>query len=188
MRLRLNKDQQRQPIGGHHFSENGQTFKDDTFGGVVKKLTGYRLTNGMPMGEPEQDVLLFYAQKWPFMVQEDYADPPPMNSDTITWWMAWIRKQWGKSRGRTITSKEAAIRWETCLKCPHNIKIEPSSPEQKEMARKSFLLRAGQDVPKDLGFCALHRHDTSVAVFTEAPVQSSEKPKDLANYPGCWVA
>lgn len=186
---KLRKLQQLRPIGGHHFKEDGRTFRGDTLDEVVKQLTSYRLDNSAPLGNPEQEILRFYAINWPFMVDEDFDPPEPDTPDIrMQRWLTWVRKQWGKSRRQPTTSKEAAIRWEICLKCPHNVKLHPSTPEEKEMERKAFLLRFGQSVPEKLGFCSLHRHDTTIAVFSEAPAASSEKPKDLPNYPGCWVA
>lgn len=185
----LRKLQQMRPIGGHHFSEDGQTFRGDTLDEVVKALSDYRINNSAPLGDPEQDVLRYYAEHWPYMV-DIVEDPPEPETPSLrmTRWMQWVRKQWGKPAPKMATQQEAAIRWEVCLGCPHNVKLYPSTREQMEIERKAFLLRAGQNVPEKLGFCSLHRHDTTVAVFTEAPAAGSEKPKDLPNHPGCWVA
>lgn len=186
---KLRESQQLRPFGGHHFKDHGVTFTGDTLDEVVKKLEDHRINNALPVGNPKQDVLRYYAVKWPFMVDDDYTPPKPEKPNVLMErWVRWVRKYWGKSLGRMVTSHEAAARWDICMKCPHNIKLDPSSREEKEMQRKAFLMRAGQDIPKELGFCSLHWADTTVSVWAEAPVKVSEKPKDLVNYPGCWVA
>lgn len=178
-----------QPIGGHHFREDGVLFEGDTLDEVLTKLSDYRVNNSAPLGDPEQEILAYYAKNWPFMVDEDEDAKPP---EPVGWmnaaWVSYLRKMWTRPATKQITPKEASTRWEVCLKCPHNRQISLTTQEEKEMERKSFMLRKGQNVPDKIGFCALHRWDTKSSVFIEAPAAVSGKLKDATNYPGCWVA
>lgn len=184
---KLRPGQQMRPIGGHHFTEDGVRFEGDTLDEIVTKLSDYRVNNLAPIGQPRQEILSYYAKNWPFMVDEDFgAEPPEPPGYRMEKWTAFIRKLWGKPGMKQITPKEASLRWEVCLKCPHNVPVSPTTQEEKEMERKAFMLRKGQTVPAKLGFCSLHLWDISSASFIETPVALSGKPKEAASYPGCW--
>lgn len=177
------------PIGGHHFIEDGVMLKGDTLPDVVKALSDYRLTNMVPIGEPEQEILQYYMRNWPYMVDEDYdykitdAKVSPNSR-----WVKWIRMNWGKPLGKMATAREANSRAAICCKCPYNLPIEPINQEEQEMMRKAFMMRRGHDVPKNLGFCSLHLWDNGSSIFIEAPSNVSGLEKDAARYVGCWVA
>ena len=69
MKYELRKHQQLRPLeGGHHFHCYGLKFTGETLGEVVGKVSSYRLNNLIPMGRPEQEVLAYYADKFPWMV------------------------------------------------------------------------------------------------------------------------
>jgi len=176
------------PIGGHHFIEDGINMKGDTLEAVVRKITDYRINNSRPLGDPKQEVLQYYAINWPYMVEEDEIPSKPRIKNHLDTWMSWIRSQWAFPPQRIVTSKEAEPRWAICLKCPHNITLQPETEEHRECMRKSFLLKRGVDTPKKLGFCSLHLFDISVASFLEAPAKVSGIGKDTAQPPSCWVS
>jgi hypothetical protein len=185
--FKLNQDQKRLPLGGHHFTEKGHTIKADTFKQVVEKLEQYRLNNNMAVGQPDQDVLFYYALNFPWMVKED-GKPDPIEPEDYKAWRSWIQKTWNKPPKKIITRKEASTRWEVCKLCPHNRTIGwPDSVEASQFARKAFLIRRGIEIPEDLGYCDLHKADLGVFTLTETPSSHSEKPKDIANEPSCWV-
>jgi hypothetical protein len=89
--LKLNKEQKREPLGGHQFHEHGYTFKGDSFSIVETKVRKFRVRNGLPMGNPEQDILNYYAMHWPYMVKEDRETPEPLPpSEELTGWMGMV--------------------------------------------------------------------------------------------------
>lgn len=188
MKYRPRPGQQLRPHGGHHYFAHGIKFEGETHTEVVDKVSDYRLNNTIPIGNVEQEVLAYYADKFPWMVDAmEESDPAPKN-DYYAKWRAWIQRQWKNPLNRSITPKEAALRWAICERCPHNIKLAvDSSPEGSEMLRRAFLLRRGANISKKLGFCSLHQFDIGVASFLEAPASVSGKLKDTANYEGCWV-
>ncbi len=187
--LKLRKDQQLRPLGGHHFIEGRLRIEGETLDEVIRKLTDYRVNNSVPVGNPEQEILVYYLGKYPYMVDIDYEAVDSFTQGYYEQkWLEWIRRHWKRPASKQITPKEAESRWNVCLNCPHNIKLSVSTQEDKESERKSFLLRRGQTTPEKLGFCSLHLWDTRASVFLEAPAEVSGKLKDAANYPGCWCA
>lgn len=186
--LKLKPDSKKSPVGGHHFIEKETTFKGDTFVELVKKLRDFRLHNNIPVGQPDQDILEFYAAYWPWLVKEDRETPPPdpMPSQYDRW-MEWIDRTWSRPPGKFITSKEAKDRWAVCEKCPFNEQFKfDETDESAQLTRRSFLLRRGLDAPAHLGFCACHNADlASFSYFDKSKDFSSRK--DLEQPTNCWV-
>jgi hypothetical protein len=185
--FKINPNQKRLPLGGHHFYEKGFMIRGETHIEVADKLKDYRLNNNMPIGMPEQDVLFYYALNFPWMVIED-GKPDPVEPEDYKSWRDWIQKTWNRPPKKVITKKEAATRWETCLDCPHNKSMDwPETEESSQFSRKAFLIRRGAEIPENLGYCDLHKVDLGVFTLSETPIVHSEKPKDIANEPRCWV-
>lgn len=189
MKYRLRPGQQRIPLGGHHFNCHGMKFSGETHVEVYEKLLDYRLNNTIPIGDPEQEVLAYYAVESPWMVDAMPDEPARKKSEYYLHWRAWVQKLWKHPITRAVSPKEAAMRWPICEKCPHNIKLAvDASPEGAETLRRTFLMRRGHPVPNKIGFCSLHSFDIGVASFLEAPASVSGKLKDTAKYEDCWVA
>lgn len=184
---KLNQDQKRLPFGGHHFYDKGFMIKGETVKEVVGKITDYRLNNNRPIGNPEQEVLEYYALNFPWMVKKDNEEVPKEN-ESYALWRKWVQKTWTNPPKKLITTKEASFRWDVCKKCPHNKPINwPESDESTQITRKAFLLRQGMEIPEELGFCSLHNVDIGVLTFIETPKDYSEQKKDTPGYPSCWV-
>lgn len=187
--LQLNKDQQRRPIGGHQYPENGLLVRGESFNEVKQKLTEYRINNHIPVGDPEQDILLHYAKNWPWMVKSDPNATPKQVSGQYTLYRQWIDETWRDPPAKMISVKEATDRWETCRGCPFNrSKTWFKTPESAELARRAFLLRKGADVPEDIGICSLHFFaDLSVLSFVENAAHFVDVKKDSTKPEKCWV-
>lgn len=187
--LRLNPDQLRQPHGGHNFLiPNGPAVKGESLKEVVQKVVDYRINNNIPLGDPEQEVLYYYALHWPYMVEPVEPKRIPAASSRFGGWSKWIRKSWINPPKKIITTKEAVGRWEVCATCPHNKRFDwKETNETAALTQRAFLLRRGIDAPKDLGYCDLHMADLSVLTFLETPESFSEKSKDKEQPPKCWV-
>lgn len=194
--LKLNPKQARQPIGGHHFfdEKSGIMFRGQTFGEVEEKLKEFRVMNALPVGDPNQEILRFYLKHWPFMVKESGDEAPPDSSPYFLQLAFWVRMAWNSIKTLGITPKEASSRWETCEKCPFNLRVDwdkecKTDAEKKQMAevnRRIFLLKRGAKTPSYLGFCALHGADISVLSFQQKPGTLSCK-KAGEDHPACWV-
>lgn len=188
MKHRLKLNMKREPFGGHHFRENGATLKGDNFNDVVDLLTNFRLINGRPIGNPTQEVINYYAEKFPWMVEYDLSgeEDEPVNQEYEAW-RDWVSSVWGKPQNKFITRKEASFRWEVCKKCPFNIgSTWTETKESTEFSRKSLLLKRGEKTPENMVFCSLHHADIGVASFLESPRDFSRKDKNKSDHPGCW--
>jgi len=187
--LKLNPDQLRQPHGGHNYREpNGPGIKGESVKDLVKKITDYRINNNIPVGDPEQDVLYYYALHWPYMVEPAEVGKPTHQSKWFQGWSTWLRKAWKNPPKKLITTKEASYRWDVCLTCPHNRGFDwKETDESSAITQRAFLLRKGIDAPKDLQYCDLHKADLSVLTFVENPASFSDKSKEDTQPSACWV-
>lgn len=162
--------------------------KGETFDEVGELLTNFRIINGRPVGNPKQEIINYYAEKFPWMVEMDLSDEEDKapNADYEAW-RDWVSSVWGKNHGKSITRKEASFRWEVCKGCPHNVgKPWPESREAIEFSRKSLLLKRGENIPEKLCYCDLHRADIGVASFQESAREFSRKEQNKPDHPSCW--
>lgn len=187
--MQLRKFQQRRPLGGHHFPESGITVRGATFEEVVSKLKKLRLNNGHPAGDPEQEVLRYYAEHFPFMVMSGGSEPKPLTPSNYSKWRDWIRYMWFDPPKKIVTKKEASLRWDKCKECPRNTKMDWSETEESaEFTRRAYLLRQAQDIPAYLGFCSCHKADLGLFTFLEAPEKVSNKNKGDSQPENCFVS
>ncbi len=186
--LAINRDQQRQPHGGHHFVDMGFTVRGDTFHEVVEKVRNLRISNAIPEGNPEQEVLQYYAKFFPWMVKIAETEPKPDLPSKYVRWRHWVHAVWKNPPKKLVTPKEASLRWEICKDCPYNTKFDwENYLESDEVSRRAFMLKAGQDTPENLQYCSCHRLDIGVASFLDKPEEFSAKPKDTFPPPKCWI-
>lgn len=186
--LKFREKSMRMPFGGHHYPDYGITFKGESFKEVVDKVRDFRLRNNIDVGEPDQDVLCFYAMHWPWLVSVDHKreDPPKENAQFVAW-REWIQKTWKKPPTRLVTVKEAKDRWAVCSTCPFNRPWDfRETKESAELTRRAFLLRKGVEVPEDLCYCDLHNADLGVFSFISSAKDYSAKNSE-EHYGGCWV-
>lgn len=183
--LKYKKTQQRLPIGGHHFHDHGVTFKADSFESLCEKIKEFRINNAIREGDPEQEVLLFYAKNFPYVVESDDTIPRVKDTQDADKWIEYVTTTWRNPPRKLLTSKEASIRWDACKTCKYNKRLEKdSSREIAETEKRAFMLRRGVDVPHELGYCSLFGIDTRIASFiedTKSSIESGDKPA------GCWV-
>lgn len=185
----INKYQQRKPIGGHHYPEMGLTLRGETMDEVAKKLKDLRITNGRPVGNPEKDILDFYAEHFPYMLVEDETVqlPKEMTEDYIRY-RHWIFASWRNPPKRLVTHREAKERQKICKNCPQMKQVSwGSSDEAKELERRSFMLTCGVKKDEDFGYCSCHRWDNNVATFFHAAEAFTAKGKDAEVPKTCWV-
>lgn len=189
MNLRLNPDQLRQPFGGHQFpNSDGRILRGDKFSDVVKELVDFRSTNGIQMGNPEQEILAYYSIHWPFMIEK--VDDNPIHSPTSLFlgWSRWVRRTWRNPPKKFVSTREASERWKVCEKCPFNKEFDwPTTIESSAISQRAYLLRKGIDVPDHLGYCACHGCDIGAMSFIATPDQFAETDKTLEKPAACWV-
>lgn len=186
--LKLNPYQQRLPVGGHQYYEHGTMFRGETFDEVKDKLTQFRLNNGLPMGDPEQQILTHYAKNWPYMVKGDAERKEIQVSNKFVLWREWVLKTWRGPPKKVVTQKEADIRSDICASCPYNTKRDwEETDESDALKRRVFIMHAARPSPKTNGFCSCHLADLNVLVFLNTPKEHSSK-KDVEQPKFCWVS
>jgi hypothetical protein len=185
--LRLNPNSKKSPPGGHHYIEYGITFRGDTFKQVAEKLKDFRLHNNIPLGNPEQEILGFYAFSWPYLVKDASEVVEDEAPDQFKEWRKWVQETWKNPPKKIVTLKEASDRWAVCENCPFNQQFKhDETDESAEIARRAFLLRRGMSVPDFLGFCSCHGTDLSAFVFFQ-PAKGFSSNKEVQPE-GCWVS
>jgi hypothetical protein len=181
--LYYNDKQQKPPLGGHQYSQSGNMMKAESFKDLVKDVTEFRIRNSIPVGRPDQDILQFYAEKWPWTVLSD-GQPVPKDDENFSRWRSWLHKSWTSGPVKMRSATEAKERWKICIDCGWRKKVVSETSESKSLEGKSLILRHGQETPS-LGFCSLHGIDLDVASFyahTEHHRNTKEKGPD-----NCWV-
>lgn len=187
--LKLNRQQQRLPIGGHHLFTSGRMFKATSFDGLVTAIRDYRIDNNHPIGDPEQEILAFYNRNFPYMVEHDpEAEERHLNEDYVSM-REWVFKTWRNAPKRLLGTKEVDLRWAVCAECPFNTEIIPDDEaENIRLVRQLFLLRKGATVPNNLKFCSCHRADLGVFTLIEAAKEFSAKKDGTEQPASCWVS
>jgi hypothetical protein len=186
--LKINSDQQVLPLGGHQFACHGTTFTDETFPGLIEKVVDFRITNLLLMGDPEQEILQYYLEKWPNMVRADYSEVEPPTDSNFQQWARWVGRTWRVPPKATVTIKEATDRMATCKGCPHNKPFDwAKTAESAALSQRTFLLRKGYDFNSRHGFCDLHKVDISVFCFLATPDAFSEIESQEEPQASCWV-
>jgi hypothetical protein len=166
----FNTNCMRMPIGGHHYKIDkplSLTLKADDLDDLVVQLTDFRINNGIPLGEPLQDILLYYKQNWPYLVVQQDGDTQEVGI-RFSIWRSWIHRTWANPPKTLVPNKVAEERHKICQNCKYNKKITWTSTEEaKELKRRAFMLRRGIDVPNYLGYCSFHGCDLGVMTLLD---------------------
>lgn len=188
MAWRYNAKQQRRPIGGQHFPcKDGNIIKAETFGELVTKVLDYRLNNGHPVGDPEHDIVQYYATNYPFMVEEYESGDEAERHEDSDMVYRWVNSVWTNPPSGLLSKLEAAPLIKTCLDCPHNVDLEdlPQADSFDTAISRALVIRKFMSAPDNLGWCDHHKWLTPLALFIKEnkKYSSGEEP-----YPeGCWV-
>lgn len=187
--LKLKGNSHKIPYGGHHYPEYGMVFRGESYPEVVKKLKEFRITNNLGLGNPEQDVLVFYSTNWPWLVEWDYEGPQEEGVPAqFIQWRTWVQETWKNPPTKLVTPTEAKERWKVCENCPYNEQFKFSeNDESAEITRRSFLLRRGLNAPIQLAFCACFKADLASLSYFDSPAKFV-KPADVKKPDKCWVA
>lgn len=185
---RLKQSQQRQPTGGHHIFTNNIMFKGESAPDVAEKVAEYRLINSIPEGDPEAEIVEYYAKKFPWMVEKhmDWTAPPPKNQ-RYEWWSKWIRRTWRSPPPDFAATQTASERQEVCKTCPFmKSKSWKETSESMELEKRAYLLRRSGKISEEIGICGLHKADIGVLSYSINPAKLCEEPTK-APPEKCWV-
>jgi hypothetical protein len=167
----INPSAQRKPIGGHHFTDRGQIIHSDTFPNLVKALADFRLANSWELGEPEKEILAYYATIAPWLVLDDGLPTKHVGIPAhIQPLREWLNEVYKAGNVTLCPKTEAKERWAGCEGCKYASEIDwEYSAETQEMERKAALLKGMRVTPLDDSFCRLHKWATSVATYMHKP-------------------
>lgn len=183
MRLRIDRSHQSQPVGGWSYPcKDGPVLTSAKVGapGLDELLTSiaeYRLSNGLPKGDPEHDVALHYALLSPWLIKEVEGEESPVVKTE-----AWIHQAW-KSYPLALTdAREMDARYAQCEKCFHFqlLKKRLITPE----AVRRLLCMNPYKYRDEHGWCALRGWVISVAVQLRNPAQLTTTPEPDER---CWL-
>lgn len=184
MKLRINTKHHSQPDGGWGYViPDGPTLHSDKTGepglrDLVAQIKEHRANNGLPAGDPQHDIALVYAEKFPWLILEveDDSDPED-NSEEV-----WIHNLW---RSTPLVLAEIRVRddrFAQCEKCIHFRPLDVSTLTD-EAARRLFLMNPAKS-RKENGWCDLRGWIPSVAVQIQDPWKFADWTKKV---PECWL-
>jgi hypothetical protein len=162
---KLRKNIGRPPLGGWKWKEGNAPLEADGKDALVKKITNYRLTNGIALGDVSGDLAQAWAENSPWTVQRAERGPSEegllLSSDV----REWLLGLWRKPPTKLLGKKEAEPRYEKCAACPFNEKLAKDAPGMQDVERRALLLSRGLELPKKLGCCSVHGWHNRVAVL-----------------------
>jgi len=186
--LKLNKDQQVLPDGGHHFSTRGIMFRADSFEELLEKVADFRIANMILPGDLNEEILQYYAECFPQMVLSDGKPYKPKIDGTYEQWARWMGMAWRSPVKANVAPKEAEMRTDICKTCPRNKPMNfQESPGLSSLKQRSYILTRGYGNTDKINFCDLHRADISVLSFSSTPDALSEKESSAEPQACCWV-
>lgn len=117
------------PPGGFHFVEKyaGTEIRliGDSVDNLAANLEKYRLTNGIPLANPKQEIVDYICGNWPHFCNETehtgYLDASLSAMLTSASRVAaWVTRLWNIGADNFVTPKEADRRAAICQTCPMN--------------------------------------------------------------------
>jgi len=186
------------PPGGYHYTETHAGVTVELRGESVETLAAailrFRNDNGIPPGNPLQEVADYICGRWPhFCAESEPARLPPRNLHAkrhiSTRASEWLARLWRLGSKHGVKQSTADLRAATCAGCPQNTDYRPGGCGSciDSMERLSFVWLRGRTTPHDasLGACRV------LGQLNKAAVHASElppiEPDKLAALPGaCW--
>jgi hypothetical protein len=179
--LQLRKNPGKGVPGGHHFPEKENVFKADSFDELVDDVRYFRIHNGRPAGDVEQEILRHYQSIAPNLVEE--AIDGALQNDTSDGGLAdvmrWLVRKSSAPIKEFLDNNQAGNREKICANCRFNETLDDSDIEE-EIVRRVFLLSRGK-AKASLGWCRKKKWANGLAA-----VDPSVKQKDGAKS-GCWA-
>ena len=165
------------PPGGYHYVEQHNGIKVELRGNDVEHLAEvilrFRLNNGIPTGNPLQDVTDFICGQWPhFCAESEAAHLPPKNVHAkrhiSTRASEWLARLWRLGTKNSAKQQTAEARAAICAACPQNIDYRPGGCGSciDSLERLAFVWLRQRATPFDasLGACRVTGQLNKLAV------------------------
>src|SRR5664279_4353656 len=180
------------PGGFHYPVKDGLTLKteiDDpteAINDLAQQVQAYRVNNGQPPGDPLPDIVAWYAQEYPWSVENtevEYQQHDKTLEDCV---MEWVNSVWRSPPKVLLEPDTSKKRADACINCPHKSMPSPilsppayseasedtdepplplTGPQmaQKEANRRVYLLAHANPAPEEAGICSLHKWDNRLS-------------------------
>ncbi len=183
MSLRIDTKHMSQPEGGWSYQvPDGPLLSSLKVGAQgIKELVGqivsYREANGLPAGDPENDICKEYAPRMPWLILE-VPDEDTYANDAESW----IHRVWRSFPLGMAEARAKEERFKQCEGCPH---FEPLDQDSlSDEAKRRLLLLNPSKFHVEHGWCLLRGWVPSVAVQIHQPIALAD---DKRNASECWV-
>jgi hypothetical protein len=173
--------------GFHYHIPDGPTIMsesvipEEALDDLCDQVTAYRVNNGLPSGSPVDEITDWYAEHFPFCVENGEREEPKKQDELTLDIINWTNRQWKLPPKALVDTGTAHRRQERCLGCKFrdNV-IEDSSPAGKEAKRRLFLLSRGMLLGEETGWCIINKWDNRLACFLP-------NPEIRESYSKCWI-
>lgn len=187
------------PPGGFHYIEKGPggveiRIDSHSIEATAAALLQFRLNNGTPPGNPQQDVFDFICKQWPHFCHDNSPDylqaPPPTREEHMSRRAVnWMVRVWNLGANNEVQPAEAARRAAICAGCPMNVEYRAGAcgPCIESLDRLGFIWRRQRTTTHDESLRACKVIGQLNVVAAQAgqlpPLASDDNEKLPA---GCW--
>lgn len=190
------------PPGGFHFIErhNGAEIRltGDSVDTLAQAIEKYRLTNGVPLADPKQEVVDYICGNWPHFCNQNEphayleGNRPDSTAGLATRTANWVTRLWNLGAGNHVSDKEAIRRAEICTGCPMNkdFRAGGCSSCVQGTDRLAFVWLTRKQIPElklwhSLRACRATGAHLQASVF--AAKQPDATPEEALQFsPQCW--
>lgn len=160
--------------GGYVFKDpSGVLLRGDSLRALIVRIAEYRLTNGLPPGNPTAELESIYRVEHPHLVTKVGVNPVALE-DPVS---RWINRLWRMPPKEKdfAESETTRIRLEHCPSCPH---YAPEHSYDATSARRLTILSHARMT--DFSACKAHHWAIGLAALLE-------RPETQVDAEGCWV-
>lgn len=187
------------PPGGFHYVEKhaGAEIRltGDSVDTLAQAIEKYRLNNGIPLGDPKQNVVDYICGNWPHFCNQNenhsYIEgiKPNSTAGLATRAAAWMTRLWNIGASNFVKQDEAEKRAATCKGCPMNkdFRAGGCSSCVQGVDRLAYLWLSKRETKNwhDLKACRATGAHLQASVFAaKQPDASAEEALQFPEY--CW--
>ena len=173
------------PKDGHFYKEaDGYIHRAGSWKRVIAMTQDYRRRNGLPMGDPEADVIAQACQRNPALCYEEYPHQREQRKKASVKGrvLAWLNRILARPERKYVSPEEAQSRASICAGCPKNTKIAEGCSSCRA-AIKEYRNKLVGNRPGDARIEACSELGEDLVVSTWLDEVRVEAPEAPAN---CW--
>lgn len=163
---------------GWDFTQDGVWFAEYSRDELVRRVTDYRASNGIPLGDVEQEILEFNQSKTANVIPTRKI--VSLRERVIKWLEGKLRE-----KPKYVSDEEANRRASICVNCPMNVQNwtvgEKCGRCLENANRAAAVILMGRPQHRPLGACAALEQQNKVAVWLDDPQKADASLPDF-----CW--